>query len=345
MTGRLWLLILFLSAVSCVEPYDPQLKGGTKYLVFEGTLTNAPGPYRFTLTFSAGYNSQESVFDERVKGATMTLSDDQNRRTIFLDDGRGNFSSPAGFRGETDRTYTLSIAYQGMTYRSDPELLRPVAPIDTVYTRFQPIAQPGSTINGEFKVFIDVIDPPGEENYYQWDWIHFEKADQCLLFRPSGTNVTYAQRCCSDCWNITRSTGQILLASDRLINGRRLSGQRVGAVPNDDISPYYLRIGQQSLNRGAYQYWLAIQNLTGNVGSVFDVPPAALTGNLRNTNPAGPPLLGYFQVSARREKIVYINRLSAPLLPFAVSEFPFWSTCTACTESSYRTEQRPDGWR
>ncbi|SOD79638.1 DUF4249 domain-containing protein [Spirosoma fluviale] len=343
MTVRFWLLILSLLAVSCVEPYDPQLKGGSKYPVFEGTLTDAPGPYRFALTLSAGYNNQESVFDERVKGATMTLSDDRNRRTIFLDDGRGNFSSPTDFRGEPGRTYTLTITYQELTYRSDPELLRPVAPIDTVYTRFQSI--PGSNINGEFRVFVDVNDPAAEENYYQWDWIHYEKADNCLLFRPSGTNVTYAQRCCSDCWDISRSAGQILLASDRLVNGRRLSGQRVAAAPNDDISPFYLRIGQQSLSREAYQYWLAIQNLTGNVGSVFDVPPATLAGNLRNTNTTGPPLLGYFQVSARREKIVYINRLRAPVLPFAITQFPFWNTCAACTESSYRTGQRPDGWR
>jgi hypothetical protein len=340
-----WLLLVFLLAGACVEPYDPQLKGGQKYLVFEGTLTDAPGPYRFALTLSAGYNSQESIYDERVKGATLTVTDDQNRRTMFGDDGQGNFSSPAGFRGEIGRTYTLTVTYQGQTYRSNSERLRPVAPIDTVYTRFQSITKSGSDINGEFRVFIDVNDPAGEENYYQWDWIHYEQPSFCVLYTPPGANVTYARRCCSDCWTISSSLGQLLLASDRLVNGRRLSGQRVAAAPNDDSSPYYLRIGQQSLSRGAYQYWLAIQNLTGNVGGIFDVPPAELTGNLQNINPSGRLLLGYFQVSARREKLVYINRLGAPLSPFAKREYTSWNTCETCTEGPYRTAQRPDGWR
>ena len=61
--------VLLLILTSCVDPYDPKLVGSEKYLVFEGTLTDAPGPYRFALTLSAGYNSTENVYDERVKGA------------------------------------------------------------------------------------------------------------------------------------------------------------------------------------------------------------------------------------------------------------------------------------
>ncbi|TDB67852.1 DUF4249 domain-containing protein [Arundinibacter roseus] len=106
-----------------------------------------------------------------------------------------------------------------------------------------------------------------------------------------------------------------------------------------------MRIGQQSMSRGAYQYWQAIQNITSNVGSVFDVAPATFTSNLHNASPTGPPLLGFFQVSARLEKVVYINRLRAPLRPFVNVEYPYWNICEPCTESLYRTALRPVGWQ
>ena len=341
-------ILLILLLTTCVDPYDPKLVGGEKYLVFEGTLTDAPGPYRFALTLSAGYNSQESVYEERVKGAKVWVADDRGTRTNFTDDGQGNFDSPAGFRGEVGRTYTLGVVYDGQTYRSDPELLRPVPPIDTVYSSFRRITTPGTEVSGEFPVYLDVDDPAGQENYYQWDWIHYTKPDFCLLFRQSA--AIYWKRCCSPCWNIVSSAGQILIASDRLVDGRRLAGQPIAAAPNDDVSPYYLKIGQQSLSRGAYQYWLAVRNLTGNVGSVFDIPPATLLGNLHEEVSGGVPsggraILGYFQVSGRQEKVVYVSRYLAPVQPFAPTVYPYWNTCEPCRESLYRTGKQPEGWR
>lgn len=337
-------LFLLTALSACIDPYDPQLVGGERYLVFDGVLTDALGPYRFSLSQSAGYNSEESVFDQRVTGAAVSITDDLGNVTRFTDEGRGNYTSPADFRGRVGRQYALTVGYRGQTYRSEPELMQPVPAIDSVYWTYQP--KPTATTRGYFAVSVDLTDPANAENYYQWDWSHYEMPDFCVLYTPPGSNVTYAKRCCpTDCWNITRSNGEILLASDRLINGNRLSGQVVAQVPFDAVSPYYLSIGQQSMSRGAYQYWQTVQTLTGNVGSVFDATPATLTGNLHNESANGPPMLGYFQVSARKQRIVHVNRLSGAGLPFVKNVYPFWATCEPCTESLYRTAQRPEGWR
>jgi hypothetical protein len=330
-------ILLMLLLTTCVDPYDPKLVGGEKYLVFEGTLTDAPSPYRFALTFSAGYNSTESVYETRVKGAQIWVTDQEGTRTDFVDDGKGNFDSPLGFRGQVGRTYTLTVAYKGHTYHSDPETLRPVPPIDMVYTSFRKITTRGTSYNGEFLIYLDVNDPVGE-NYYQWDWVHYYRPIGCVL-----ENKVW-KPCCTRCWNIVKSAGDILIATDRLVDGGRLTGQKIGAAPNDDSRPYYLRIGQQSLSLGAYQYWLAVRNLTSNVGSVFDIPPSSLVGNLREETTGGRPILRYFQVSARTEKIMYINRFQAPLLPFAPTSWPFSSICEPCQESLYRTRTQPEGW-
>lgn len=336
-------LVLFLTVVACIDPYDPQLVGGERYLVFDGVLTDAPGPYRFSLAQSAGYNSVESVFDQRVTGASVSVADGTGVVTRFLDAGKGNYVSPAGFRGQPGRQYALTVGYQGQTYQSEPELMQSVPAIDSVYWIYQTKAT--SVAPGSFIVYLDLKDPANIENYYQWDWVHYEQPNNCVLYTPSGSNITYAKKCCTDCWNISRNNGDVLTASDRLINGNLLAGQRIADVPFDDIAPYYLLIGQQSLSRGAYQFWQTVQTLTGNVGSVFDATPATLTGNIKNQNTSKLPMLGYFQVSARKQRVVYINRLGASVQPFAKNEHPFWPTCEPCTESLYRTGIEPVGWR
>ena len=345
MRSKSWFAVLFLllTMASCIDPYDPQLVGGERYLVFDGVLTDAPGGQRFSLSRSAGYNSQESVFDQRVVGADVSVTDNAGVKTRFVDVGRGSYESPAGFWGQPGRRYALTVSYQGQTYRSEPELMQPVPTIDSVYWAYQP--RVNAVAPGSFVVYLDLTDPANVENYYQWDWVHYEQPPFCVLFTPPGGIGLVAKRCCTECWNIARSNGDILTASDRLINGNRLAGQRIAEVPFDDITPYYLAIGQQSLSRGAYQYWETVRALTGNVGSVFDVTPATLTGNIKNDNAAGPLMLGYFQVSARRQRIVYVSRLGGLGQLFAKREFAFWPTCEPCTESPYRTGQRPEGWR
>ena len=338
-------LFLGTALLGCIDPYDPQLVGGERYLVFDGVLTDAPGPYHFSVAQSVGYNSDESVFDQRMTGASISITDDKGTVTRFVDEGKGSYGSPAGFRGQVGRSYALTVNYRGQTYRSEPELMQPVPAIDSVYWTYQSKITAGASTPGNFAVYINLTDSADAENYYQWDWVHYNQPDFCVLFTPNGSNVTYAKRCCTDCWNVTRSNGDILIASDQLINGNRLAGQVIARVPYDDTTPYYLAIGQQSLSRGAYQYWQTVQALTGNVGSVFDATPATLTGNISNVNVNGPPMPGYFQVSARKQRIVYINRSGAPTQPFAKTTYPVWNTCEPCTESLYRTGKQPEGWR
>lgn len=126
-------LSLLVTLVSCIDPYDPQLVGGERYLVFEGVLTDAPGPYQFSLSTSAGYNSTESAFDQRITGATISVMDDIGVVTRFMDVGRGNYLSQTGFRGQPGRRYALTVGYQGQTYKSESELMQPVPAIDSVY--------------------------------------------------------------------------------------------------------------------------------------------------------------------------------------------------------------------
>lgn len=335
LAALLWLL------GSCVEPYDPGLMGKKKYLVFEGTLTDAPGPYLFALSYSAGYNSNESVYSEIVEGAQVWVTDDAGQIIPFTNGPKGTFYSPSDFRGQLGRRYRLHISHQGQEYESETEIMVPVPDVDTVYAVYQPTVAPGSS-NGSFQVYLDVKDPADAKNYYQWYWKHYEAANFCQLYKDAST--TYAQQCCEDCWNVTPNLGQLILASDQFVNGNTLK-QPLASIPYDDVTPYYLEINQYSISAGAFRFWQTVQALTGNVGGIFDSAPATLTGNIRHMVDPEGLILGYFQVSARRRKIVYINRYGVPVRPFPKVDYPFWSECKPCQESLYQTAQKPEGWQ
>jgi len=99
--------LLLFSSIACIDVFDPKLVGSKPKIVFEGALTNLVGPYFFQLSYSAGYNSQESVFDKFVNAANVWITDEKSNRTDLIDMNKGQFSTPAGFKGEVGKTYQV----------------------------------------------------------------------------------------------------------------------------------------------------------------------------------------------------------------------------------------------
>jgi len=89
--------ILLFILIACVDEFDPKLVGGTPSIVFEGTLTDQPGPHYFVLSFTAGYNSKESVFDKYVNAAKVWIIDAKGVRTDLNDLNMDNLVRPMVF--------------------------------------------------------------------------------------------------------------------------------------------------------------------------------------------------------------------------------------------------------
>jgi hypothetical protein len=102
-----------------------------------------------------------------------------------------------------------------------------------------------------------------------------------------------------------------------------------------------------SLSRDAYNYWSSVDAQANNSGGIFDTAPATIRGNIKNLKDATAPMLGFFQVSAVTQKVVYIQRIGVGVLPFSIvtPPYPFHTDCALCVESAYRTARRPLEWR
>lgn len=336
------LVLLCLLLTQCVSDFDPKISSNVPKLVVDGLVTNQPGPYSVRLQYSYPYTNNPDP--RTVAGATVEIGDDKGLSETLTELGNGLYeTSPTGIRGEIGRKYTISIkTIDGKKYTSKPELLKPVAPIGRVYTEFQTTEIP-KTLRGNFNVFVDVKDPATTGDYYRWKWTHYETVNYCLQVRNTGTQY----KCCVPCWKVEPCNGCIILANDRLTNGKNIARITLGKVPYKDETPYFMLIEQQSLTEEAYQFWKAVDSQINNSGGIFDLPAATVIGNMTSVSDPEEQVLGYFGASS----VVYLPyrvlRNNAPIKPYQFEDFFTWTTdktCFRCDESPYRTPKMPLGW-
>jgi hypothetical protein len=89
-------------------------------------------------------------------------------------------------------------------------------------------------------------------------------------------------------------------------------------------------VRQFSLNQDEYYYWEKLQRLTENVGSLYDVTPFSVEGNIFNIDNPDEKVLGYFSVSSVSTKRLFIKN--------TITGFPdFYSFCPNDTVPANKT--------
>jgi hypothetical protein len=325
---RLLSVLLWLSAVSCVTPFDTGIRQTAPQLVVDGLITDQPGPYRVKLTYTAAYTNSSQGSNLLVSGAKVSITDDQGGNYALLEKQLGIYQTDSmALRGVIGRTYQLHIvAPDGNAYQSKPELLKSVAPIDTMYWEYQ---------NGNgaqevgIHVYINTRDPATEGDYYRWQWTHYE-------------NAIYN---CSPCWDIFRCYGCATVLSDVNVNGNAIIRQPVLVAPFDGWNPYYLEITQSSLTREAYRFWKTAAEQSKGSSGPFDAPPAPVPGNIDNLTRPEVTALGFFGASGVSTRHYWIDRSNIPDTPPLKDPPPSGpGPCVPCEESVIRTKIKPRFW-
>jgi Domain of unknown function (DUF4249) len=338
---------LWVILACCVTNFDPKITENTPKLVVDGVITNQPGPYRVTVQYSYPYTNNTSV--RSIAGAVVEISDDKGNKETLTERGQGLYeTSPTGIRGIVGRSYKISIkAPDGRKYESKPELLKAVASIGVVSTEYQDTRSPN--FRGQFSFFVDVKDPDTPNDFYRWKWTHYNDISYCQYINTTGGNgeaIRFRNKCCGDCWEISACNGCIILANDRLTNGKTISKIPLGKIPYTDITPYFIILEQYSLTAEAYQYWKMVDSQINNSGGIFDLPPATVIGNIISTTNSEEQVLGYFGASSVAIQPLRIARNNAPVLIYQLRQENWIDLipCVACRESPYRTAKKPLGW-
>jgi hypothetical protein len=310
---RLVLFVFIIVINSCVSEFVPEISEEKELLVVEGLITDQPGTNTIKLSKSRplGQKSEASP----LNGCMVKISDDMGNTYSLQENEAGTYvTDSTEFKGEIGKFYTLHIGIKDgnnyINYESTPMEMRPVPPVDSIYYEKTVIEEAYANFAGidGCQIYLDTHDPENSCKYFRWDY----SETWMLRLNFSVPNQT--------CW-VSDKSNTIDIKSTAIFEETTIKRHPVSFISNatDRLKiKYSILVNQYSLNEDEYLFWERLQNLTVEVGGLYDIIPASIPSNLRCVENPNEKILGYFSVSAKSSKRIFIKDNFAGIIdPYA----------------------------
>lgn len=292
-----YILLILLTLNSCIVKFIPEISEDKELLVVQGLITDQQETD--TIKLSKSLPLGQKIDARPVTGSTVSISDDQGGIVYLSEVKEGTYITPSYFKGVTGRFYTLHIAYNNLSFESSPMEMKPVPPVDSVYYEKVNVEPPFMYFKGvdACQIYLDTHDPSNNCKYFRWD---FTETWVLRLLWPVENQT---------CW-ITDKSRNINIKSTVAFDESRVKKLPVNYITNltDRLqTKYSILVNQYSLNEDEYNYWSKIQNINVQVGGLYDVIPASVPSNIICIENPDEKVLGYFSVSAKSSKRIFIK--------------------------------------
>ena len=288
----------------CITQFLPETDEDPNLVVVEGLITDQPEVNTVRLSRSMPLGKTATL--KPLKGCIVSITDDVGNR-FYLNESNtaGTYQTdPSIFRGIVGRKYTLHININNSfetnyTYESLPMEMRAVPPIDSLYYEKVVIHEQDENHRMEegSQVYLNAFDPNGKCNFYRWDYVETWKF-QLPYYVPNQT-----------CW-ITSNSSDINIKNTSVLSEARVTRLPVKFISNETDRlelRYSILVNQFSVGEDEFSYWEKLQNISENVGGLYDIVPSSIPGNIFCVEDPGEQVLGYFSVSAKTSKRIYID--------------------------------------
>lgn len=340
---------LFLSlTVSCIEKLD--FIGETKegQLIIYGLFTDSDERQIVNVSRTA----LSGLAPEGVQNASVSVLSESGERFQYFNLGNGEYEL-YGCRALEEKSYTLEVELDGKVYRSKSEKVPKLAAEDVLSFTFEEEPFRTETPENVFKVFSETTLPNTQDPIYlRWT---IEETYLWPLAWLKGTGIPPPQP--PPCFisdsiepnriNLFDGSGTSTRNST-VVLGRRL-------VDNSFQYPFFVSVRQLSINREAYEYWEKIKIVINNQGSLFDIPPAPVLGNIFNVEDREETVLGYFEVAKTKITRIYSTRSDVPFFLVDPCEYipsksddSYSAECKSCearAQGKRWTTNKPDWWK
>jgi hypothetical protein len=299
-------LLLILLTADCRKPYTPPaIKAANNYLVVDGIINTgvqAVTTVNLNRTRNLGDSATADAPEPGAHVSIVSSTGTSYPLNEFFSNGIYT-SNPLSL--DNNLQYRIEVVTKdGKKYVSDLVACKPAPAIDSVYWE-----QPG-----DLDIYLDSHDPTGNTRYYRWDYTetwehdaHLESAwgvNNGLAFVVDSTTSKYR------CWTSAHST-HVLLGSTVVLSQDRISRAPITSIPNDgDVRlsvRYSILVRQYALTADAYNYWQLIQKTSEGTGTLFDLQPTQLVGNIHSVSDAGEPVIGYVTASTPTQQRLFID--------------------------------------
>ena len=194
------ILIGLIGFQSCIDEVKFSSENYKPKIIVDGSISNAPGPYKVMVFSSKEYTSDGATTPFTVAQVSIVEENGKSYNLTAMDAGIYETDSVA-LRGQVGKSYYVKIkTLDGREYQSKPERILPPVPIDTyrIDFAFNDLEQ------RPFKLSIISKDPVGKGNYYKWRWSHYDTITACKVVVPrqeGGPTTNIINPCCEKCWN------------------------------------------------------------------------------------------------------------------------------------------------
>lgn len=308
--------LLFLTLVTCTEPFPIETITYENILVVESTITNEMKKQVVKLSRTIPLTDFGQAIE---KNAIVTIEDGNGTVFDFSQDSEtGNYMSDIEFQSLPNVTYTLKIKTQnGQNYISDPVTLTPIVEMDRVYPEFI-----SNNRKEGIQVLVDTDNSNSEGQYFRYE---YEETYKVLLPRPSPfyweivnyspftqtyqIELTERERFDLTCYSMANSEGILQTTTSNLGENKivrfpiRFISRRNTIIKEQ----YSILVKQYVQSPGAYTFYQILEDL-GNVESLLSQgQPGYVTGNIVSSTNSEEKVLGFFEASSVSSKRIFFS--------------------------------------
>ena len=300
-------LITVFTLYTCIDPYSPKLKGYESLLVIDGLITDENASYTVKLSKTL---LEQNGSPDLVSDATVFITDDEEK-SIFLENrSEGVYKTDSTlFKGLIGKSYILHIiTNNGDEYESEPCLMQSVPDIDSVYfVKDKELVNNGTDSQEGIRINLDFLQG-GNNKYIRWE---FEETWKFKVPNPKRYNFIDSSRIVTVsnvkefCWK-NRKSEEILIQSVFAGQGEQIGTEPILFIATNKsdrlLIQYSILVKQFSISKKEYDFWNNMKQVNESGGDIFAKQPFPVNSNIHNINNPGERVLGYFKVSAVKQK-------------------------------------------
>jgi hypothetical protein len=306
MRSKIFITILFIILIigGCITPFLPETDEDPNLVVVEGLITDQLEVNTVRLSRSMPLGKTATL--KPLKGCIVSITDDVGNR-FYLNESNtaGTYlTDPSIFQGVVGRKYTLHISTNNATetnysYESKPIEMKAVPHIDSLFYEKVVIHEEDeyNQLQEGSQVYLNTYDPKGECSFYRWNYVETWKF-QLPYSVPNQI-----------CW-VTNNSIDINIKNTSILSEDRVTRLPLKLISNETDRlnvRYTILVNQFSVSEDEFSYWEKLQNISEEVGGLYDIVPSSIPGNIFCIEDPGEKVLGYFSVSAKSSKRIYID--------------------------------------
>lgn len=342
----LLMVCVLFTYTSCKDSFVPDIDKYDDLLVVDGRITDAPGPYKITLSKSA--RVQEFSKFIPYPGCKVSIADNLGNIIMATEHANGKYETDSvTFRAIAGRTYKLTITTpEGESYESTAdELLKPVG-IQSLYAIQEHKDDPNLFYGRDgYQFYINTETPTTKDNFLLWNL-------QCTYkFKTDFQINTYYDNGQVYQVNDEDSLRTCYRTIDMLdiytISSKGLVQPEIKKIPlnfEDNYTKaltmrYSLKVSQLTIHEATCTYWSTIKKLRDMGSDLYTTQPYQVKNNIINLTHPEKPALGYFTVAGYSEKRIFVDH------PDVKNLFDVCTLTGAPVKHLYdKLKSRPDLW-